>query len=126
LPLIRRRRGARSLDDHPDARFNADMPTLTRKRVNDRPATWHVHYAGVRDPNAEANRPRSWAWNRSSLIEVSATLTVTAARIFPKRDAMFAAPLCGLANRPGVFRNQKAGARAKAAASGEELSRLAA
>jgi hypothetical protein len=24
------------------------MPTLTRKRVNDRPATWHVHYAGVR------------------------------------------------------------------------------
>jgi hypothetical protein len=25
------------------------MPTLTRKRVNDRPVTWHVHYAGVRD-----------------------------------------------------------------------------
>ena len=24
------------------------MPTLTRKRVNDRPLTWHVHYAGVR------------------------------------------------------------------------------
>jgi hypothetical protein len=24
------------------------MPTLTRKRVNDRPETWHVHYAGVR------------------------------------------------------------------------------
>src|SRR5450759_3314855 len=24
------------------------MPQLTRKRVNDRPATWHVHYAGVR------------------------------------------------------------------------------
>jgi hypothetical protein len=24
------------------------MPTLTRKRVNDRPVTWHVHYAGVR------------------------------------------------------------------------------
>src|ERR1035437_3272742 len=24
------------------------MPALTRKRVNDRPATWHVHYAGVR------------------------------------------------------------------------------
>jgi hypothetical protein len=23
------------------------MPVLTRKRVNDRPATWHVHYAGV-------------------------------------------------------------------------------
>jgi hypothetical protein len=29
-------------------RFNRRMPTLTRKRVNDRPATWHVHYAGVR------------------------------------------------------------------------------
>jgi hypothetical protein len=24
------------------------MPALTRKRVNDRPMTWHVHYAGVR------------------------------------------------------------------------------
>jgi hypothetical protein len=24
------------------------MPTLTRKCVNDRPVTWHVHYAGVR------------------------------------------------------------------------------
>jgi len=24
------------------------MPTLTRKRVNDRPLTWHVHYASVR------------------------------------------------------------------------------
>jgi hypothetical protein len=24
------------------------MPALTRKRFNDRPVTWHVHYAGVR------------------------------------------------------------------------------
>jgi hypothetical protein len=24
------------------------MPALTRKRINDRPETWHVHYAGVR------------------------------------------------------------------------------
>jgi hypothetical protein len=24
------------------------MPTLTRKRVIDRPETWHIHYAGVR------------------------------------------------------------------------------
>ena len=24
------------------------MPVLTRKRVNDRPETWHIHYAGVR------------------------------------------------------------------------------
>jgi hypothetical protein len=24
------------------------MPALTRKRVNDRPETWHVRYAGVR------------------------------------------------------------------------------
>ena len=23
------------------------MPTLTRKRVNDRPETWHIRYAGV-------------------------------------------------------------------------------
>jgi hypothetical protein len=29
-------------------RFNRGMPALTRKRVNDRPVTWHVHYAGVR------------------------------------------------------------------------------
>jgi hypothetical protein len=29
-------------------RFNAYMPALTRKRVNDRPETWHIHYAGVR------------------------------------------------------------------------------
>src|SRR5258708_30763223 len=24
------------------------MPELTRKRVNDRPVTWHIHYAGAR------------------------------------------------------------------------------
>ena len=24
------------------------MPALTRKRVNDRPVTWHVHFDGVR------------------------------------------------------------------------------
>jgi hypothetical protein len=24
------------------------MPVLTRKRVNDQPETWHIHYAGVR------------------------------------------------------------------------------
>jgi hypothetical protein len=24
------------------------LPELTRKRVNDRPETWHVHYVGVR------------------------------------------------------------------------------
>jgi hypothetical protein len=24
------------------------MPALSRKRVSDRPETWHVHYAGVR------------------------------------------------------------------------------
>jgi hypothetical protein len=30
------------------SRFNGPMPALTRKRVNDRPVTWHVHYAGVR------------------------------------------------------------------------------
>jgi hypothetical protein len=24
------------------------MPQLSRKRVNDRPVTWHIHYAGVR------------------------------------------------------------------------------
>jgi hypothetical protein len=29
-------------------RFNRRMPELTRKRVNNRPMTWHVHYAGVR------------------------------------------------------------------------------
>jgi hypothetical protein len=23
-------------------------PQLTRTRINDRPVTWHVHYAGVR------------------------------------------------------------------------------
>jgi hypothetical protein len=29
-------------------RFDGAMPTLSRKRVNDRPETWHVLYAGVR------------------------------------------------------------------------------
>ena len=24
------------------------MPTLTRKRVNERPDSWHIHFAGVR------------------------------------------------------------------------------
>jgi hypothetical protein len=30
------------------SRFNTDMPALTRKRINNRPETWYVHYAGVR------------------------------------------------------------------------------
>jgi hypothetical protein len=30
------------------SRFDGPMPALTRKRVNDRPVTWHIHYAGVR------------------------------------------------------------------------------
>jgi len=31
-----------------DQRNRVPMPTLTRKRVYDRPVTWHVHYASVR------------------------------------------------------------------------------
>jgi len=43
------------------------MPTLTRKRVNDRPATWHVHYAGVRvgvivERSGVANTAEPWQW----------------------------------------------------------------
>jgi len=43
------------------------MPVLTRKRVNDRPERWHVHYAGVRvgmilERSGVANtaEPREW------------------------------------------------------------------
>jgi hypothetical protein len=33
------------------------MPALTRKRVNDRPLTWHGHYAGVRVGFEGCNAP---------------------------------------------------------------------
>ena len=44
------------------------MPELTRKRVNDRPATWHVHYAGVRvgvivERSGVANSAEPWEWH---------------------------------------------------------------
>ena len=43
------------------------MPTLTRKRVNDRPERWHVHYAGVRvglilERVGIANTSEPWQW----------------------------------------------------------------
>lgn len=45
------------------------MPELTRKRVNDQPVTWHVHYAGVRvgiiterSGVARAAEPWEWHW----------------------------------------------------------------
>jgi hypothetical protein len=44
------------------------MPALTRKRVNDRPVTWHVHYAGVRvgvivERSGIANSAEPWEWH---------------------------------------------------------------
>jgi hypothetical protein len=47
------------------------MPELTRKRVNDRPETWHVHYAGVRvgvivERSGVANTAEPWEWHRGS------------------------------------------------------------
>jgi hypothetical protein len=44
------------------------MPALTRKRVNDRPVTWHVHYAGVRvglivERSGVANTSEPWEWH---------------------------------------------------------------
>jgi hypothetical protein len=44
------------------------MPALTRKRVNDRPKTWHVHYAGVRvgtivERSGVANAAEPWEWH---------------------------------------------------------------
>ena len=44
------------------------MPTLTRKRVNDRPVTWHVHYAGVRvgvivERSGIARAAEPWEWH---------------------------------------------------------------
>jgi hypothetical protein len=43
------------------------MPTLSRKRVNDRPQTWHVHYAGARvgmiiERSGVANTTEPWEW----------------------------------------------------------------
>ncbi len=44
------------------------MPALTRKRVNDRPERWHVHYAGVRvglilERSGVANTSEPWEWH---------------------------------------------------------------
>jgi hypothetical protein len=44
------------------------MPALTRKRVNDRPATWHIHFAGVRvgvivERSGVANTAEPWEWH---------------------------------------------------------------
>jgi hypothetical protein len=44
------------------------MPALTRKRVNDRPVTWHVHYARVRvgviiERSGVANTSEPWEWH---------------------------------------------------------------
>jgi hypothetical protein len=44
------------------------MPVLTRKRVTDRPVTWHVHYAGVRvgvivERSGVANTAEPWEWH---------------------------------------------------------------
>jgi hypothetical protein len=44
------------------------MPTLTRKRVNDRPITWHVNYAGVCvgmiiERSGVANTAEPWEWH---------------------------------------------------------------
>jgi hypothetical protein len=44
------------------------MPALTRKRANDRPLTWHVHYAGVRvgviiERSGVANTAEPWEWH---------------------------------------------------------------
>jgi hypothetical protein len=44
------------------------MPALTRKCVNDRPVTWHVHYAGVRvgmivERSGVANTAEPWEWH---------------------------------------------------------------
>jgi hypothetical protein len=45
----------------------ARVPALTRKRVSDRPQTWHVHYAGVRvgviiEQSGVANTAAPWEW----------------------------------------------------------------
>jgi hypothetical protein len=44
------------------------MPALTRKRINDQPERWHVHYAGVRvgmivERSGVANRAEPWEWH---------------------------------------------------------------
>jgi hypothetical protein len=44
------------------------MPELTRKRVNDRPVTWHVNYAGVCvgmliERSGVANTAEPWEWH---------------------------------------------------------------
>jgi hypothetical protein len=49
-------------------KIDARMPALTRKRVNDRPVTWHVHYAGVRvgmivERSGVANTAEPWEWH---------------------------------------------------------------
>jgi hypothetical protein len=51
---------------HPTPQWR--MPALTRKRVNDRHITWHVHYAGVRvgaiiERSGVANTAEPWEWH---------------------------------------------------------------
>jgi len=44
------------------------MPTLTRKRVHERPVTWHIHFAGVRvgmiaDRSGVGSAVEKWEWH---------------------------------------------------------------
>jgi hypothetical protein len=44
------------------------MPALTRKRVNDNPECWHIHYDGVRvgviaERSGNPNRTDRWPWD---------------------------------------------------------------
>jgi hypothetical protein len=44
------------------------MPTLTRKRVNDRPERWHIHFADVRvglipERSGIAGAAERWEWH---------------------------------------------------------------
>jgi hypothetical protein len=44
------------------------MPNLTRKRVNDRPETWHIHYAGVQvgmiiERSGNPTHTDRWEWD---------------------------------------------------------------
>src|ERR1019366_118985 len=69
------------------------MPELTRKRINDRPETWHVHYAGVRvGLIVERSGPRRYRINGNGAAgftraAIRATID-TAPRLTSERRAM--------------------------------------
>jgi hypothetical protein len=100
------------------------MPALTRKRVNDRPERWHIHYAGVRvgmivERSGVANTAEPWEWHcgfypgkqsRRAAIRTGRQFRGSADRVRGSMARVFAptqrSRLSGLARSGGMDRAQ--------------------